>query len=268
MLNSVRVVSNELAVNFERIVRIAKYENKAEYKGTILGILWNLLNPALQIFVYWLVFSSGLRGIGPKDGIPYALWITLGILPWITMNSIMNTSMTSMVASSSVIKNLSIPVSIIPMITVISKGIVHLWSMLVMLVILLLYDIMPTWHIFEVIYYTIAGGFIMTGLSLIFSSLNVVLKDFQRIMQPIFRLLMYVTAVIVPLENFSPKLQSIFRLNPLTYVVEGYRYCLIYNTGIEQHWVRGVYFWGFALVIYLLGCWIHVKLRKQIVDLV
>jgi teichoic acid transport system permease protein len=108
----------------------------------------------------------------------------------------------------------------------------------------------------------------MVGFSLIFSSLNVIFKDFQKFLQPVLRLLMYISAVIVPLENYPEATQRIFRLNPLTYVVEGYRNCLIYNTGILPHWERATYFWVFSIFMYVLGCCIHMKLRKQFIDLV
>ena len=113
-MKNVITVWKELLANRERIFRLARYEQRAKNSGTILGRLWEFLTPVLQICVYWFVFSVGLRMKTVQGDTPYAVWMMTGMIPWFCLSGAMLSSATAITSASNVIRNLNIPMTIIP----------------------------------------------------------------------------------------------------------------------------------------------------------
>lgn len=260
-------VLKEITANMKRVLRLALYENKAKVGGMVFNKLWNVLNPLLQILVYWFVFGVGLKAQTVGD-VPYVIWLTIGLLPWMSISQAMTTSSNSIFHDATIVKNISFPLSIIPMKSVIGAWVEHFYSLLVIFAVLLVGQVQLTWFCLEVVYYYIAGFCFLTAFSLFTSSITVVFKDFQRFLQPIIRLLFYVSNVVWSPSQASEKWANILKLNPLSYLIDGYRNCLIYGNGISVNASQAIYFWVFTLVLFVLGAMLHVKLRDGFIDMI
>lgn len=264
----VGIVTSELFYNYKRLIRLAMYERKAGHGGTFLGNIWNLLNPALQIFVYWFVFTVGLKMKSVTGDYPYVLWLMTGLLPWMYINSAMMAGTGSYFTFSGILKNIRFPLSIVPEKSVASAMLDHLWTMSVLMAVLFLSGIRPQWVMLEIFYYMLASVFFLTAFSLMTSAVCVAVRDFQKILNPFLRLLFYISSVVWPIENLSRQLQALLRLNPLTYIIEGYRNCLLYQTSFLGDWERGLYFWGISLLLFFAACQVHGHLRERFIDMI
>ena len=91
------------------------------------------------------------------------------------------------------------------------------------------------------------------GAALLTSSLTAVFRDFGELLQPLMRLLFYVSSVVWAIDGLSPGLQRVMRLNPLVYIIEGYRKCLLYGEGFWSSPGQGAYFWLAALALLAAG---------------
>lgn len=260
-------VMKELFANKERLIRLARYENKAKNGGTVLGTIWDILNPILQIFVYWFVFSVALK-YNSRDGYPYHVWMMCGMIPWFFINSSMMSSTSSIFSFSSTLKNIAIPLSLVPAKTILSNFLDQLWTLLVLVVVLLVSKVPITWYWLELPYYCFAAFSFLLAFGLIASAVNAIFKDFQRFLNPIIRLLFYFSSVVWSLDSLPENIRFIAKFNPLAYIIDGYRNCLLYSTGIIATWQSTLIFWAITILTMILGCRLHMKLRNRFIDLI
>lgn len=262
------IVVSELFQNYRRLIRLVLYERKARHGGTFLGTIWNLLNPALQIFVYWFVFTVGLKMQTVKGDYPYVLWLMTGLLPWMYLNSAMMAGTGSYFVFSGILKNIRFPLSVVPEKSVVSAMMDHLWTMGILMGVLFFSGVRPRWVMLEIFYYMLGSVFFLTAFSLMASAVCVIVRDFQKIVSPCLRLMFYISSVVWPIENLSRQLQMVLRLNPLTYIIEGYRNCLLYQRGFLEDWERGICFWSISLLLFLGACQVHGHLRERFIDMI
>lgn len=267
MFEAVKTVITENWTNRKRMIRLANYESRSQNNGTVFGFLWNFLNPALQIFVYWFVFAIGLQVRSPRGEYPYLIWMIVGIIPWFYISAVLQSSAMSIYGYSSVIKRVKLPLSIVPVKTVFSGFIGHIWSMLVVFVIILFSGSKINPMVYQLPYYMLATICFLVGWSLFASAITVVFKDFQKILMPIIRLLFYISPIVWSQENLPENLQDVLSYNPFSYILEGYRNCILYGRSITENWQMGLYFWIVTILLFILGAAVHMKFRKKFMDL-
>jgi len=268
MWHSVKTIVQENYENRYRLFRLALYELKAMNSGTTLGFFWNFLNPALQILVYWFVFSVGLNSTAPRGNYPYIIWMIMGIIPWFYISNALMSSTTSIYNYSSVIKRMYLPLSIVPVKTVLSAFFSHCGAMAVVFTIFLLSGYKLKWGCLWIFYYALCSIALLIGYSLLASAITVLFKDFQKIMTSVVKLLFYISPVVWVQENLPENIQFILKLNPLSYIINGYRDSILYGSSLLVHWKQGIYFWCFTLLLFLLGSCTHVRFRKKFLDLI
>lgn len=268
MIEDIKVVLRENYQNRHRLLRLANYELKSQNNGTMFGFLWNFLNPALQILVFWFVFAVGLKTSTPQGEYPYIIWMMVGIIPWFYISAALTSTGNSIYAFSGVLKRMYIPLSIVPVKSVLSAFIGHLWAMVVVVVITLStgYSISSYW--WQIFYFMFCSVAILVAYALISSAIVVIFRDFQKIMASIIRLLFYITPVVWVQDNLPEHLRFILKLNPFAYIIDGYRDSLLYGRSLMFHWKQGAYFWILTLLLLVIGCHIHMKFRKQFIDLI
>lgn len=264
-MRSMYVVLREIIVHLPRSIRLALYENHSRRTQLLLGRIWDFLNPLFQILIYWFVFSVGLK-TEARDGFPYSIWLMCGMMPWLAMNASSVNAANAVQMNATVLKNVSIPVTIMPVKAIVKAYHEHLWTMAILICTLLFNSIWPTWHWLEWGYYLLAAWAFLLGFTLVTSSLSAVYRDFFEFLNPVMRLLFYISSVVWPLESLPANLQRYMRLNPFVYIVEGYRKCLLYGEGILTNWQQGLYFWLVTFVLLLLGSMLHMRLRKRFID--
>ena len=267
-MKMLKEVVGELFENRQRLFRLALYENKAQSSGTLLGNMWDFLNPTLQILVYWFVFSVGLKVLPDRGGYNYTVWMITGILPWLTINKAITSGALSIHKSAGIIKNVKMPLSLIPAKSVVGALISHGYMLIVLAIVLILNKVQVSFYFIQIIYYMICAVYFLIGFSLLTSAINAVFKDFQNILSPCIRLIFYISSVVWPLDTLSEEIQWILHINPLLYIIEGYRNSLLYQTGFWSVWEYTVMFWFISTVIFILGCYMHTKLRERFIDLI
>ena len=266
MFNSMAIVIRENVKDWKRTLRLAHFEFKAENRGKLFGIVWNILNPALQIAVYWLVFAIGLNRGGPQQGYSYIVWLITGIMPWFFINNALMSTAMSYYKYSGIISHMYIPLSIIPIKTVIAEFIEHCWAMLVVFIIFFASGYTLTANAIYLLYYAIAAIAFLFGYSLIVSAITVLFLDFQNLLSSFVRLLFFVTPILWSHDNLSDNMKFILRLNPLGYIIEGYRGSILFGNDLSANWKYGIYFWAVTLFLFVIGSGIHCKFRRKFID--
>lgn len=267
MWNSIKTVCLECWENRYRMFRLAMYDLKAMNHGTLLGGIWNLLNPAMQISVYWFVFEIGLNSGVQRGGYPYIIWLMVGIIPWFFISNVLSSATTSIYSFRGILKNMSFPLAIVPVKSVSTAWMAHFWSMLIVLIIYLLAGYHLGINSLFVFYFDFCAFAFLSAYALFASSITVLVKDFQKLMSSIIRLLFYISPVVWEQGQLREPLRIILKLNPFAYIIDGYRESILYNSGLTINFWQGVYFWILTFVLFFYGCYIHIKFRKQFIDL-
>ena len=198
------------------------------YKQAVLGIAWAILQPLLTMVVFTVVFNKGLKVETGDKNLPYAVFSFSGLLPWQFFAGALTRSTTSVVGNSNLVTKVYFPRLVIPMSAVLGVLIDFVLSFIVLLILMAAYGIAPGWEIALLPAFVVL--IIATALSvgLWMSAINVLYRDVQYIIPFVVQLWMFVSPVIYPLEETWPEwLRVLFSLNPMTGVINGFRWSLL-----------------------------------------
>lgn len=209
----------------ELIWALALKELKIRYKRSVLGFLWALLNPALLMLVLTLVFATIMR-----FGIPhYAIFLLSVLLPWTFFSQSLSYAVESIVGNGDLIKKVKIAKLVFPMAAIVSN-LINLGLSLIPLALLVLAMRHPfywTWLFLPVP--LLALMLFTLGMTFFFATANVYYRDVAHILQVLLSVWFYVTPIIYSLDFIPEKHRWIFKLNPLIYVVNGFRLSVYYG---------------------------------------
>lgn len=199
---------------------------KVRYKQTVLGAAWAILQPLLTMVVFSLFFG-GLAKI-PSDGVPYAIFSYTALVPWTFFANGLSMSSNSLVGSSNLIKKVYFPRLTIPIATVLSGVVDFLISFMVLVGMMPFFGIVPGINIFFLPFFVLLAFVTSLGVGLWLSAMNVQFRDVRYVVPFLTQFWMFSTPIAYPsslIENET--LRAIYGLNPMTGVVEGFRWALI-----------------------------------------
>lgn len=264
---SLSTMTSDLSKNFRRIATLALFEYKLSTKDLFLGSIWRFLNPVIQIGVYWLVFGIGLRSGAPIDGVPYVVWLTCGVAPWQIMNSAVMRTAGSIRAKATLLTRSNIPTSLIPVSTTLAEIFNSTWTILLVLIVFFANQCTLTWTSLGLIYYVVCMFAFLAVFGLITSVLVLFAKDFSNLLHAFLRLWFFISPVFwKPGQSLPEGFHKINFFNPFGYVIDGFRDSLLFHVPFWNDSQRMLFFWGFIIILYLLGAACQSKLRKNLLD--
>ncbi len=250
-----------------------KRDFTAQYKQTILGPLWHFIQPLFTTVVYLVVFTN-IAKIS-TDGVPPVLFYMSGITIWNYFSSCLNATSNTFVANAGIFGKVYFPRLVIPLSTVMSNIVKFGIQFLLLLAAMLWYRLsstslnlsqpLSTFILIPVIVLIMAG--LGLGLGIIISSMTTKYRDLTVLIGFAVQLLMYATPVVYPLSTItSAKLKFWITLNPLTPLVEAFRYAML-GVGSFDYASFG-YSIGFMVVTLFIGLLIFSKVEKTFMDTV
>lgn len=257
--------------NLNIINRLAKYEEKSTFQAHLLGNIWQVLDPAINIAIYWLVFGVVLYGNKPMEGYSYIAWLLPGFIAWQFMRSEILGASRSMVRRVQMVSKMQFPVSTIPSMTMASQLINYWWMFGISMIIMFMYGVRPSASWIQFFYYFLCMIAFLYALGLVTSTITVVVRDFHTLLNSAMQLMFWVSGTIF---NFGanqmiqehPMVIHIIKINPFYYIINGMREAFL-NRGWFYHDVKGiVIFWSITLMLLILGSHIHLKFRSRFID--
>lgn len=241
-----------------------------QYKQTILGPTWYIIQPALTTIMYMVVFG-GIAKIS-TDGLPQPLFYLAGIVLWQYFSDCLNKTSNTFIANQGIFGKVYFPRLIVPLSTVVSNlvrmGIQFLLFVAVYVYYFVVgYQVMPNYYalLFPILILIIAG--LSLGFGIIISSMTTKYRDLSILFSFIVQLWMYATPVIYPLSTITnEKLKLMMILNPLTPVFEAFKYGML-GVGEFSWWQLG-YSFGFMIVLLMIGIVIFNKVQRSFMDTV
>lgn len=244
---------------------LAKNDFKTKFAGSYFGIFWAFLQPIVTVLVYWFVFQVGF-GAEPVNGCPYVLWLTAGLVPWFYFSDILNGGTNAFLEYNYLVKKVVFQISILPCVKVLSAMFVHLFFVGVTLIIYLFYGGMPDLYSLQILYYSFALSVLGLALSYFTSSVVIFFKDLSQVITIILQVGVWLTPIMWKLEILPAKWQFVMKLNPLFYIVRGYRQALYDKEWFWTYWQSTVYFWLITMCLFVIGAKVYSKLRIHFSD--
>ncbi|MBA8779674.1 ABC transporter permease [Staphylococcus schleiferi subsp. coagulans] len=265
-MNSVRIVLKEHLKSFYLIQRLAQFQLKISNHNNYLGLAWEIINPVIQILVYWFVFGFGIRSNHPIEGIPFIYWLLVGISMWFFINQGILEGTKSITMKYGQVAKMNFPLSIIPTYIVTSKLYGHLALVFAIIILCILSGITPTIYIIQLFLYIPFAYFFTISVTLLTSTLGVLVRDTQMAMQALLRVLFYASPILWHPATGSLA-EKILKFNPIFFIAESYRAAILYQKWyFIEHWHLALYNVLVTVVIFIVGSMLHMRYRDHFAD--
>lgn len=258
----------DLYANRKLIQKFAKNDFKSRYAGSFLGILWAFIQPTVTIGVYWFVFSYGLKS-APAGNIPFVVYLVTGIIVFFFFSEGLVNGTNCFREYNYLVKKVTFNIKVLPTVKIISSLYTHLFFIAFAVVMVLLYGYAATPYMLQLVYYLFCLIVFLTGLTWITASLQPFFTDILQFINVGMQVLFWGTPFLWDVSmfpNFPEGLLKILKLNPLYYIVQGYRESFFGQGWFWQHPAMTAYFWGFTFVLLLVGIAVYRKLRPHFSD--
>ena len=257
----------ELYQNRKLVLSLAKNDFKTKYAGSYLGIVWAFIQPIVTILVYWFVFSVGLKA-GTVLDYPFVLYLVSGIVPWFFFQDALNGGTNALLEYNYLVKKVVFKISILPIVKIISALFVHVFFVAFALILCACYGYTPSVYTLQIIYYSICTFLFVLGLVYATSAIVIFFRDLTQIINIFLQVGVWLTPIMWDVNMLAshPWLIKVFKLNPMYYVVTGYRDSMLGHVGIWHHGAWTIYFWVVTILLFRLGSVIFKRLKPHFAD--
>jgi len=270
-MKSLIKVLNEQFQYFYLIIRLSVYEIKITNRSSFLGSSWEILNMLIQLSVYWYVFQHVRQGsvVTLSDGTttPFFYWLFAGFVLWMFFYKSTIETSKSIYSRLRMLSKMNFPLSIVPSFVIFSHLYIHLVMVAVAILFFNLGGFFASIYYVQLLYFIPATVFFIFSLGLLTSTLSTLLRDIHMLLNAVLRMVLYLSPILWEVGKVEGALGLIGKINPLFYLIEGYRAALF---GTEWYflanWEYSLYFWGVTTLIFITGAVLHVKFRRHFVD--
>lgn len=267
------VLPIELWQNRRLIWKLAKNDFKTRYAGSYLGIVWAFVQPVITVLLYWFVFTVAIPSrattIKGDIEIPYVLWLIAGIVPWFFFSEALTNGTNALLEYNYLVKKVVFKISILPIIKIISAVFVHGFFVLFTVILFSCYGMYPDIYTLQVFYYSLCMMIFVLGVSYITCSIIVFFRDLGQIISIGLQVGIWATPILWNLNSLMashPQLKIIFKLNPMNYIVEGYRNALIDKIWFWETFYSTAYFWILTMCMFAIGAIVFKRLKVHFAD--
>ena len=237
---------------------------KVRYKQTVLGAAWAILQPLTTMLIFSLFFGRLVKV--PSDGIPYPLFAFAALVPWTFFANGLNQSSNSLVSSANLLKKVYFPRLTIPVATVLAGVVDFVLAFVVLLALMVFYRVVPTINIVWTPLLLALAFVTSLGVGLWMSALNVKYRDVRYIVPFLVQIWLFATPVAYPSSLLSEPWRTVYGLNPMVGVVEGFRWALLGANTAPGLMVLASAF--ASLLILVTGAYYFRHMEKTFADVV
>ena len=235
---------------------------RGQYKQSILGYAWALVMPLAQMLVITFAVSTIMRI--PSQGVPFALFLMVGLLPWNFFASALSSATDSVAGSASLVTKVYFPREILPAAAIFTKVFDFLFASVILVGMMAYYGHAPTVEVVWVpLLFTIQFLFVL-GLSLPLAALNLYFHDVRYLVGVVLTLWFYLTPIIYPIDIVPDRYRILFDLNPNSLFINAYRRVVLLGDSPDT----GKLLLGVALAVgtFLVGYWLFKKMEPGFAD--
>lgn len=253
-------IFNDLYNYREFLKTSIKKEFRGKYKKSFLGVLWSFLNPLFQLLIYALVFPFILKNNVDN----YIIFLIVALMPWNFFNMTILQSAASIVSNGGIIKKVYFPREILPISTATSNLINFLITGIIVLIALLISGIGIGSSILVLPIIVIIQYILQLGLSFIFSSITVYVRDVEYLLNVFMMLMFYLCPIVYSADMIPDRFLPLFKINPMFHIIGYYRE-ILYNKHIPNM-INVFILFLICLLILIIGYLIFQKCKKRFAE--
>jgi lipopolysaccharide transport system permease protein len=238
---------------------------KVRYKQTLLGAAWAILQPFLTMVVFSIFFGQ-LANV-PSDGYPYPIFNYTGLLPWGLFSTALTRASISLVQSRNMITKVYFPRLIVPLASILAGLVDFAISFVVLLGMMWFYHITPTSAVWTLPLFLLLAMITALGVGLWLSSMNVMYRDIGYIIPFLTQFWLFITPIAYPSSMIPEKWRLIYAINPMTGVVEGFRWALLGSQSAAPGPIL-IVSTAIALLLLVSGLFYFRRMERQFADMV
>ncbi len=267
LYDKITILPVELYQSRHLIWKLARNDFKKRYAGSYLGAVWAMVQPVVTVAMYYVVFDV-IMGTGNAmvPDKPYVLFLTAGLVPWFYFNEALNNGTNALLEYNYLVKKVVFKISVLPIIKIIAATFIHVFFVLVMLVIAAIYGYYPTIYMIQLVYYSFCLFVFVLGLCYSTCAIMVFFKDIGQIISILLQIGMWATPILWDVNTLSPTVQMIVKINPLVYIVNGYRTAIFEKTWFWEDFYSTMYFWIVTVVVFGVGALVFKRLKVHFSD--
>lgn len=233
------------------------------YLGSYMGILWAFVQPVVTLVIFYVVFSMGFK-VEPVQEVPFMVWLIPGYIGWQYFGESVSGGAIAIVESSYLVKKIAFKVERLPVVKMMSALVVHLFFVVIMMV-YIARELGLGLRNMQLVYYMVAMMSLVYGISLVTSALSVYVRDVVQVVGMALQLGFWGTPIFWSKGMLPAEYQWLVEVNPMAYIVEGYRQSMI---GGEWFWERPetVYYWVLTVTVIMIGRRVFRRMRPGFAD--
>jgi len=235
---------------------------KVRYKQTLLGVGWAILQPFMTMVVFSIFFGN-LAAV-PSDGVPYPIFSYTALIPWTLFSKALQDASRSLVNNSHMITKVYFPRMILPVSSVLAGVVDFLIAFIVLLGLMFYYKITPTANTWTLPLFLILAVITAIAVGLWLSALNVLYRDINYVLPFLTQFWMYLTPIAYPSSMVPERWRAVYALNPMTGVVEGFRWALLGTA--QPPGLMTLVSAGVAVVLLISGMFYFKRMERLFAD--
>lgn len=263
------VLPVELWQSRHLIWKLAKNDFKKRYAGSYLGAFWAMAQPVVTVGMYYVVFDVIMGGNASRTAadVPFVLFLTAGLVPWFFFSEALNNGTNALREYDYLVKKVVFKISILPIIKIIAATFIHAFFVAILLAVAALYGYYPTVYTLQLLYYSACLFIFVLALSYTACAVVVFFKDLSQMISIALQIGMWATPILWDIDTIgSGRWVSILKLNPLVYIVNGYRSAVYERQWFFEDFFSTMYFWIVTVVLFGLGALIFKRLKVHFAD--
>ncbi|MCD8106283.1 MAG: ABC transporter permease [Lachnospiraceae bacterium] len=272
MQKDIFLLPKDLYKNRRLLIKMGKNDLRKRFAGSYFGTVWAFVQPIVTILVYYFVFGVAMRGgSSASGGTPFVLYLVAGIIPWLYFQEGLTNTTNAFLEYNYLVKKVVFDIDILPMVKLLSATVVHCFFILFVVILFACYRYFPTVYYLELFYYAACLFLLILAFSYITSSVVVFFRDLTQIISIVLQVGVWLTPIMweeTMLDGYSwgKTVLHILKLNPVYYIVHGYRNALIHNRWFFEDPLWTLYFWVFLVVSFAFGNWVFRRLKGHFAD--
>ncbi len=270
LYDKIVVLPKELWGNRELIWKLARNDFKKRYAGSTMGRVWAFIQPIVTVGMYYCIFGiifparAQLAASGVKA--PYVVWLTAGLIPWFYFSEAIGGGTSALIEYNYLVKKVVFKISILPIIKVIAATFIHAFFVLLLLVLYFVFHFSPSLYLIQLIYYSFCMFFLALAISYSTCAIVAFFRDLSQIIGILLQVGMWATPIMWEIGVIPEKYRIIFKLNPVFYIINGYRSALFEKQWFFEDFYSTMFFWITAAIIFGIGALIFKRLKPHFAD--
>ncbi len=265
------IIPKELFQSRNLIWKLAKNDFKKRYAGSYLGFIWALVQPVVTVVMYWIVFdvvfNTRSQMIASGVEVPYVLYLTAGLVPWFYFSEAITNGTNALLEYSYLVKKVVFKISILPIIKLIAATFIHVFFICILLIVSTCYGYYPNVYTIQILYYSFCMFVFVLALCYSTCAIVVFFRDLGQIINILLQVGMWATPILWDINMIhDERLIILFKLNPLVYIVNGFRSSIYEETWFFEHFYSSTYFWIITVTLFLIGSLIFKRLKVHFAD--